>query len=463
MSSTAKSTVNAKIRIPVSRVSITRVSARLERSFARYSPRMTAHASTMSQSEAYTESVSPGSRSDFMKNVTRLALEFNRDEDVFARLPVRAFTSLRSLSIFGGTVRVHEGAHGPPERLLSLSNLDLSHVKTHDASDEKLGNVLFAVLEQLPVVSIKRLSIGGAYGDRYEDPTGEVVKPDPQSYGSLEVRDIVFDRCASTYDHFLYLSQVLVPGSLITLRVELSNWKDLEALRDLLIAAGHLVVSLDISLANLIEHEECNSQSPSIIFPHKHRGAYFCLRTEQSGPMPPWNFLVDCVAACPRLKQHRLRVLPRKNDTLDAAKDFDPSRYVPFGTVLRVLPPTIKHLAVRFTARWDTCFGGEDGTAWDLHALDDAIPSSRFPLLQRVSIEYELGDFDIPDTVRHVVAKALPRLASSNLMSYTVGGRMDSADKRIDDVSLQTPSLALRAERTRQEYYQPCTEEGVRC
>ncbi|TFK92514.1 hypothetical protein K466DRAFT_562253 [Polyporus arcularius HHB13444] len=329
-----------------------------------------------------------------------------------ARLPVRAFTSLGSLSIFGGTVRVHEGAHGPPERLLSLSNLDLSHVKNHDASDEKLGNVLFAVLEQLPVVSIKRLSIGGAYGDRYEDPTGELVKPDPQSYGSLEVRDIVFDRCASTYDHFLYLSLVLVPGSLITLRVELSNWKDLEALRDLLIAAGHLVVSLDISLINLIEHEECN---------------------KQSGPMPPWNFLADCVAACPRLKQLRLRVLPRKNDILDAAKDFDLSRYVPFGTVLRVLPPTIKHLAVRFTARWDTCFGGEDGTTWDLHALDDAIPSSRFPLLQGVSIEYELGDFDIPDTVRHVVAKGLPRLTSSKRISYTDGNRMDSAEKPADD------------------------------
>lgn len=154
--------------------------------------------------------------------------------------------------------------------------------------------------------------------------------------------------------------------------------------------------------------------------------------TEQSSPIPPWDLLADCVAACPLLKQLRLRVFPCKTDLISAKKELDPSRYTPFGTVLRVLPPSCEDFIVHFTARWNTYFGGEGGSTWDLHVLDDAIPSSRFPLLEKVSIEYELGDWDRPFAVKGVVEEALPRLASSGRISYEDGGRMDALARIVD-------------------------------
>lgn len=134
--------------------------------------------------------------------------------------------------------------------------------------------------------------------------------------------------------------------------------------------------------------------------------------------MPPWSLLAACIAACPQLQQLRLRVLPCRTGHIDRKENFNISRYTPFGAVLHVLPQSLEDFIIRFTARWDTGFGGPNMSMWDLHVLDDAFPSPKTPELEEVTIEYELGDWDRPEVVKRVVGETLPRLTASDCVWY---------------------------------------------
>ncbi|KAI0718720.1 hypothetical protein C8T65DRAFT_74425 [Cerioporus squamosus] len=368
--------------------------------------RMTSDSSKMS--EASTASGPPHTPLELM-NIIDLTLTFGADEDIFARFPLSECTSLKSLSISGGKVgtlkRPYEAP--TPAQSITLASLSLTDIETHNASDDKLrlGNVLLAVLDPVPICEIGRLIVAGPYGALYED--SEVKQPEVESTTypkAVKLSCIVFDRRASTYDHFTYLSQVVVPRSLQTVVVKPGRWKDVEGLRVLLIVAGQFVTCLDISLTRLIENEECK---------------------DQSGSLPPWNLLADCVATCPRLQLLRLHVKPCRSGLINAAKeDFDPARYTPFGTVLSMLPRMIEQLVVRFVWRWDTQWGGLRGEGrspiWDLHVLDAVLPSPRFPYLRGVWIEYERneGDRSLRGIVEPIIGDTLPKLVASNRISY---------------------------------------------
>lgn len=198
--------------------------------------------------------------------VTGLSLRFDKDEDIFATCPLTDLFSLKHLKISGGKVGLPvERAQETPDHFLELKTLRLKYLRTHNARGNTLGNVLSAVLASLPISYVGHLSIkDDSYGARYDEAEvqgSHVRQLEPVHSKTVKIGHIVFDRRASTYDQFKYLSQIIAPGTLKTVRVKPGTWKDVEGLRALLAAAQQPITELDISLTKIIEDEQFQGES----------------------------------------------------------------------------------------------------------------------------------------------------------------------------------------------------------